>query len=105
MASFPDTHLKIIPGAGGSACARLLAKRALDLILTGRIASRMELYSHGLCQYIVRAPPGDSCRAAVLDETIKVTRKIAIDGDSVNADMALRREQAEGEGEVYHTVR
>lgn len=60
--SLPETRLGIIPGAGGTYRLRSIIgeSRALDLILTGRKLTGADAYSIGLCQRIVRAPPGKS---------------------------------------------
>lgn len=108
LVSLPETRLGIIPGAGGTYRLRSIIgeSRALEMILTGRKLNGTDAYSWGLCERIVRAPPGKSwdrliqqrlpdesdqrkeerleiareSRVAVLDEAIKFAEAICEGG-------------------------
>lgn len=106
LVSLPETRLGIIPGAGGTYRLRSIIgkSRALEMILTGRKVNGTDAYSWGLCERIVRAPPGKSWDKLILrlpeesDQRKEERRKIAHESRVAVLDEAIKFAEAICEG-------
>lgn len=108
--ALPETHLGIIPGAGGTwRLQRLIGKgRAMDLVLSGRAISGGEAADMGVGRLVERneGKGGEDEREAVLKAAVEWARGVCegAPGAVRAATRAVREGSEEIEGREYEGV-